>query len=190
MPNSRPSAWNATASTVTGITQFTRLRHSDIEYLFPDGSLGRWFTEKDGVPGASPVAVLSHALWVRRYGSDPSIIGRPMMLGSVPTEVIGIMPASYAFPDPRVDIWTAVQIARSMGFGLWSYSGVARLRNGVTIAQARAELNALIPDLPQAFPGDILALGNSEQIKLISTARTLKEATVGSVARALWILLA
>jgi putative ABC transport system permease protein len=152
-------------------------------------ALGRWFRDDEGVPGASAVAVLSHGLWVRRYGRDPNILGRSVTLGGVPTEVIGVMPASYAFPDPRVDVWIAEPIARSMGFGIWTYKGVARLRAGVTVADARAELNGLIGDLPRAFPGDLNAVGNGEQIKLFSNARTLKEMIVGDVARGLWILL-
>jgi MacB-like periplasmic core domain len=87
---------------------------------------GRWFTDQDGVPGAPQVAVLSHRLWMRRYGGNPAMIGRPLMLGGVPAEVVGIMPASFAFPDPLVDIWLSEQIARSMGFGIWTYEGVAR----------------------------------------------------------------
>jgi putative ABC transport system permease protein len=153
-------------------------------------ALGRWFTEAEGAPGASQVAVLSHGLWRRRYGGDANILGRPVILSGVPTAVIGVMPASYAFPDPRVDVWIAEQVTRTMGFGLWSYEGVARLRDGATVADARAELNGLIADLPQAFPGDLLALGNGPGVGLFSTTRTLKEATIGGVARALWILLA
>src|SRR5439155_19633012 len=108
----------------------------------------------------------------------------------MPAEVIGVMPASFAFPDPRVDIWIAEPMTRSMGFGIWLYNGVARLRDGVTLADARTELNTLIADVPRAFPGDPFVVGNSEEIKLFSNPRTLKDATVGSVARGLWILLA
>ena len=153
-------------------------------------ALGRWFTEAEGVPGASQVAVLSHGLWMRRYGGDAGILGRPVVLGGVPTEVIGVMPASFAFPDPRVDVWIADPITRTTGFGIFTHTGVARLRDGATVEDARAELNGLIADLPQAYPGDPLALGNGPDIGLFSTARTLKEATIGGVARALWILLA
>jgi putative ABC transport system permease protein len=153
-------------------------------------AVGRWFTEQEGAPGAPLLAVLSHALWARRFGADASIIGRPVMLGGSQIEVIGVMPASFAFPDQRVDAYTAVQIARSMGFGLWGYSGVARLHDGATVTEARAELNGLIHDLPQAFPGDRSAAGNGDEIQLFSVATTLIEATIGSVARRLWILLA
>jgi putative ABC transport system permease protein len=152
-------------------------------------TLGRWFRDEESVPGAPRVAVLSHGLWTRRYGRDPGIVGRPVILAGVPMEVIGVMPASYAFPDPRVDVWIAEPITRSMGFGIWTFKGVARLRDGVTVTDTRAELNSLIGDLPRAFPGDVNALGNGEEIKLFSTARTLKEMTVGDVARGLWILL-
>ena len=152
--------------------------------------LGRWFTQAEGVPGAAPVAVLSHGLWVRRYHSDTGVLGRPVTIGGVPMEVVGIMPASYGFPDSRIDVWTAVQLTHAMGFGLWNYEGVARMRDRATVTAVRTELNALIADLPQAYPGDRLAVGNGSSIGLASTARTLKEAAIGNVERGLWILLA
>src|SRR6185436_13321084 len=148
-------------------------------------AIGRWFTDAEGRPGASPVAVLSHALWTRRYDANAGILGRPVMLGGVAMEIVGVMPASYAFPDPRVDVWIAEPLARSMGFGLWNYTGVARLRGGTTLADARAELNGLIADVPKAYPGDQLALGNVDT-RLFFSGRTLKDAILGSVARGLW----
>jgi predicted permease len=151
--------------------------------------LGRWFSEEEGVPGGRQVAVLSHKLWMRRYGSDPRVIGRPVMLGGDPMQVIGVMPATFAFPDPRVDVWVVEQVARTMGFGLWNYSGVARLRAGATVASARDEMTGLIADLPRAYPNDAFMRGNLET-RLIVTARTLKEAIIGNVAGTLWILLA
>src|SRR6266513_5860890 len=110
-------------------------------------ALGRWFAEADGVPGAPQVGVLSHALWMRRYGGNPAVIGRPVMLEGVPTDIVGVMPASFAFPDPRVDAWIAQQMTRATGFGLpFRFLGVARLRDGANLADARTELNGLIAD--------------------------------------------
>src|SRR5262249_9670370 len=100
----------------------------------------------------------------------------------------GVMPPSFAFPDATVDLWIAEPLARSSGFGLWSYAGVARLRGGVSLDAARAELNALIPGVPAAFPGDATALGNVET-RLMFTGRSSKRATMGGCPRALWILL-
>lgn len=153
-------------------------------------ALGRWFTEEEAVPGASQRAVLSHGLWMRRYGGDPAILGRPVVLAGVTTEVIGVMPASYAFPAPRIDLWMPEQMTRVMGFGTFDYDGVARLARRATVADARAELNGLIAGLPQAYPGDPLAAGNGPEVGLFSTATSLKEATIGNVGRALWTLLA
>ncbi len=152
---------------------------------------GRWFTEQEGTPGAPPVAVLSHGLWARRFGSDSGILGRSITLDGVPASVVGIMPVSFAFPDPLTEAWVPAPISRATGFGLpFGYVGVGRLRQGTTVSDARAELNALIADLPQAFPGDRGVLGNIGQGGLQSTAMMLKEATIGDISRALWILLA
>src|SRR5262249_28421958 len=69
-------------------------------------ALGRWFTDAEAERGAARVAVLSHGLWTRRYGGDASILGRSVSLEGVPTEIIGVMPRAFAFPDRRVDAWT------------------------------------------------------------------------------------
>jgi putative ABC transport system permease protein len=153
-------------------------------------AVGRWLAENDAVPGAPQVAVLSHGLWTRRYSGDRAIIGRLITLGGVATEVVGVMPAGYAFPDKRVDAWIAMQLSRSQGFGFFGRMSVARLRHGAGVADVQRELSGLIGDLPQAFPGDTRAAGNGREINLFPIVRTLKEATVGGVARALWILLA
>jgi putative ABC transport system permease protein len=96
--------------------------------------------------------------------------------------------------DPRrVDAWIAEQLDRSAGFGLFTHGAVARLRDGATVADARSEMNALMADLGQVYSGSALALSlamSASQGQMRSTAITLKEATVGSIANALWILLA
>lgn len=181
--------------TITGRAEPERIRVARVtpslgSVLRVAPSIGRWFTAEEGVPGAPPAILLSHSLWMRRYGGDPQILGRPVTLGGVPAEVIGVMPPTYAFPDPRVDAWTPEQVSRSMGFGLWTYAAVARLREGRSVEAVRAEVNGLIADLPRVFPSDPLAIGNGPGIGLFSMATSLKEATIGNVARALWILLA
>jgi len=157
---------------------------------------GRWFTDRESLPGAPPVAVLSHSLWTRRYSSDPAIVGRLVTVEGTPTQVIGILPPSFAFLDARAvaflnggsDIWLPTQFTRSMGFGVWGYAGVARLRNGATVTDARRELMSMLPDLTRAFPGDPYALANV-QTNLIPIVSTLHDALVGGITRALWTLL-
>src|SRR5262249_45909067 len=151
---------------------------------------GRWFTEDEGRPGAPPRVVLSHGLWLRRFGGDPGIVGRTITLSGVSSEVIGVMPASFRFPFERTEAWTPLQITRTMGFGTWLYNGVARLRDGVSVEDARGELSRLIPEVTQAFPGDTFALGNSTQLQAIAATRTLNDAVIGDIASGLWIVLA
>jgi predicted permease len=183
-------------ATLTGDREPERIRvgtatPSLVSVLRAWPAAGRWFTEDEGRPGGPHRVVLSHGLWFRRFGADPGVLGRTITLSGVSYEVIGVMPATFAFPDARVDVWEPLQISRTMGFGIWLYNGVARLRDGVAVADARREMNNLIPDVTRAFPGDLFALGNSaEAIRTISTARTLKEAIVGDIATGLWIVLA
>lgn len=153
-------------------------------------TLGRWFTDAEGALGAPRVAVISHSLWLRRYGADVRVLGRIVSLGGVPTTLVGVMPVTFAFPDAHIDVWLPEQMTRAMGFGVFSYNGVARLRDGVSIADARSEMISLIADLPHAFPGDPYAMGNGPEIKLFSVAKPLKDMVVGDVERGLWILLA
>jgi putative ABC transport system permease protein len=146
-------------------------------------ALGRWFTDAEGVSGASPVAVLSHGFWVRRFGQDPHVIGRAIGLDGVPTVVVGVMPASYAFPDPRVDTWVPAPFTtRTTATDAYVFAAVARLRDGATTAEARSELTRLAVELDPLYPANGYKL-------LVSTATTLLDATVGSISVTLWILL-
>jgi predicted permease len=144
-------------------------------------ALGRWFTDAEGTTGAAAVAVLSHGLWMRRFGGDPGILGRSISLDGQPTEVIGVMPATFSFPDARSEIWTAAQSTRATASFLFTLNGLARLREGVTVESARAEITALIQDLSRRVPNQSL---------LVSTAIPLHEAIIGRIANTLWILLA
>src|SRR5436309_769606 len=145
---------------------------------------GRWFTEAETAQGASPVAVLAHGFWVRRFGRDSNIVGRPISLDGVPTVVLGVMPASFAFPDPRVDAWVpAPFVTRTTANDVYNFAAVGRLRDGATNAEARNELTRLAVDLDPSFPT------NGYRV-LVSTATTLLDATVGGISNTLWILLA
>jgi len=147
-------------------------------------AIGRWFDEHEGVPGVAPVAVLSHGFWVRRLGADPHVIGQAITLDGIPTVVVGVMPAAFAFPDPRVDVWVpAPYVTKTTANDAYTFAAIARLRDGATIAEARSELTRLAVDLDSAYP-------NNGYRGLLSTATTLLDATVGSITRTLWILLA
>jgi putative ABC transport system permease protein len=150
---------------------------------------GRWFTDDEGKPGGRAVAVLSYGLWSRRFGRNPAVVGQSILLNGQSREVIGVMPPAFAFPERRIDIWVPEQLSVTMGFGLFSYLGVARLADGASLDTALAEINGLLPGIADAYPGDPLARGNLS-MKISFVGRALKDAVLGNVTRGLWLLLA
>ena len=173
----------AATLTETGTPERIQVTHTTpslVPILRVSPALGRWFTDTEGVTGAAPVAVLSHGLWIRRFGGDPGIVGRFVNLDGVPTDIVGIMPASFNFPDSRTDLWAAARSTRANASFLFSLSGIARLRDGVTIENARTEITALIEDLSRVVPN---------QRGMISAAIPLQDAIIGRIASGLWILL-
>ena len=150
---------------------------------------GRWFTAKEGLPGAPAVAVLSHGLWMRRYSGRPDIVGQTITLSGASAEIVGVMPPGFAFPDPDIALWVAAQEPRPQTVGGFNENAIARRRATATDEAVRRELDAAILDLPDAYPGDRFAQVIVGTIRLTSTAVNLKEFTVGSVSRMLWILL-
>jgi putative ABC transport system permease protein len=115
---------------------------------------GRLPGPDDARPGASPVAVLSHAAWQRRFASDPNVLGRNVLLDGVGTTVVGVLPKGFAVPGWEfAELWTAATPPEeARGRGQRSFKVVARLRPGVTLAQARAEMQAISDRLARAFP--------------------------------------
>src|SRR2546425_2984748 len=118
---------------------------------------GRVFTNDEDKPGAAPVAILSHALWQRRFGGDPRIIDQTLTLNGQSFTVIGIMPPDFQFPGRGIDLWSpAGQAAANPGWqqrgnhpGL---AGIARLKPGVTISQAREDMDLVAANLEKQYP--------------------------------------
>lgn len=153
--------------------------------------LGRWFEADAGRSGDAREVVLSHGVWVSRFGSDPAVLGRAILLDETPYEVIGVMPRGFAFPETDVQVWTALEEpgtdARPGGF---NYSGIGRLSAGATLASLRTDLDALILRLPEVYPAEGFARRLLDDGKLNAQPVFLKERTVGSVAQTMWVLLA
>src|SRR5262249_15042456 len=70
-----------------------------------DAALGRTFRAEEAVPGGDRVAVLSHALWARRFGSDAAIVGRSVLIDAQPFVVVGVLPDTFQFYQPDLDLW-------------------------------------------------------------------------------------
>jgi putative ABC transport system permease protein len=116
-------------------------------------SIGRGFQEGDDLPGAEPVILIGYDLWRERYGSSPSIIGQTIRANGTPRVVIGVMPEKFAFPI-RESLWTPLALdpfAKPRGQGP-NYQVVARLRRGVSLAQANAQAGTIATQLAAEFP--------------------------------------
>jgi putative ABC transport system permease protein len=128
--------------------------------LFPTLDLapliGRTFTEAEqsDPSRAGSVVVLSYAFWQRRFGGDPSVLGRKIRLNGNPTEIIGVMPADFHYPAADFELWEPLyyppqQLRERQDF---SYTAVARLRPGVTMEQARAQMEGIAANLAREYP--------------------------------------
>ncbi len=112
--------------------------------------IGRWFEPGEDVVDHADFAILSEGLWRRRYGADPNVLGRIIRVDNSPHRVIGVMPASFRFPQLQPQLWEPRVIGpNSPGRSL---SVLASLRPGVSIAQAQAEMNAISAQLQRERP--------------------------------------
>ena len=107
-------------------------------------AVGRTIVDVDAAPGAEPAIVLSDALWRRTFGADPGIVGQVVDLGEQRARVVGVMPRAFSFPSPRTEFWTALTLDPAQsGRDLNFLTVVGRLRDGVTVDAAQAEVAAI-----------------------------------------------
>jgi predicted permease len=151
-------------------------------------AIGRFFNAQDDHAGAAPVVILSNALWHVRFGASPKILGQSISLNGTPYTVIGVLPANFYF---RGDYFSRSQIY--VPLGQWTDStflnrgvsmglnAVGRLKNGVTFAQAQADMNSIGDALAKAYPD----VNKGTGIILFP----LKQAMVGDIAPLLYVLL-
>ncbi len=115
--------------------------------------IGRDFTPADEIPGAPPVAILNYSFWESRFGRDPAILGRTIRMNGAPTTVIGVMPRGFSFPQKQ-DLWVPLvptpEVLRRDKRETWFVFG--RMRDGVTIESARAEMETIGRRLGAAYP--------------------------------------
>src|SRR5207302_1636811 len=115
--------------------------------------LGRSIGANDDLQGAPAVAVISYGLWQRRFGGSMDVLRQKIVLEGTPTEVIGVMPQDFAFPTIRADLYTPMRIDPSTApRDARNYQAVARLKPGVTLAQAQREMEAIAAQTERERP--------------------------------------
>jgi predicted permease len=150
--------------------------------------LGRTLLPEDGKPGAAPVAVLSESLWRSTFNSSPALVGQSIALDMRSFTVVGILPASFRYPEgaPPQDVWISVMQDPLFGPltskpGVRLVAGIGRLKPGVSLTEAQAEMNTLGARLAKEFP--------AEDSGLTIRVQPYREAVVGNLKPALLILL-
>ncbi len=147
---------------------------------------GRFLTAEDGEKGAPPVAVISYALWQQSFAGDPGLVGRTVRLNGGDVTVVGIMPADFEFAAPWMrtqacQVWLPLQIKRGDGNrGSHWICGIARLKDGVSVAAADAETKAIGKRLTAAYPDT-----NSQKHFLV---RSLHDEMTRYVGSRVWML--
>ena len=123
------------------------------EILRTPPMLGRAIAASDDIPGAPAVAVLSYGFWQRHYGGRMDVVGRKIVVGGRQTEIIGVMPSGFAFPTIRADLFIAMRInpATAPKDGR-NYQSVARLKDGVSLAQAQHDMEAIAAQTARERP--------------------------------------
>jgi putative ABC transport system permease protein len=153
--------------------------------------LGRWFSDRDDSPGARQTAVLTYGWWQARFGGDVSVIGRTITVDGVPREVIGVMPASFRFLDRDAAFLLPLQLDRSKTvLGQVSFQGIGRLKPGVTIEQAAADLARLIPIALHSYPPQPgFTTKAFEDVRFAPRMEPLKQSLIGDLSKTLWVLM-
>jgi predicted permease len=153
--------------------------------------LGRWFSENDTAPGNPQTAVLMYGWWQARFGGDRSVIGRNIMVDGISRQVIGVMPASFRFLDREAVLLLPLQFDRTKEFlGGFDYPGIARLKPGVTIEQASADVARMIPIALHSFPPQPgLTVKEFEDVRLAPKSRHLSQMLIGDIGKTLWVLM-
>jgi predicted permease len=116
-------------------------------------AMGRLFTEEEGIPGGPAVTIISDGLWAQHFDNAPDVVGRTLQLSGSTVEIVGVMPPNFSFPNPDIKLWTPLRVdPAGTDFGGFNFPAIGRLRDGVSVDQAQADLNALVPRFSELFP--------------------------------------
>jgi putative ABC transport system permease protein len=189
--------WTSDTANVTGLgdpEQVRALYVSDgvLQALDVPPAVGRWLSPADQVPRGAERVMLSYGYWRRRFGGDPTAIGRNILVDARPREIVGVMPQGFRVLDTDFDLIVPAAFDRGKlilaGFG---NHGVARLKAGVAIAQADADITRMLPIWMDSWsngPGTNPHF--YETWRITPMIRPLKQEVIGNVSDVLWAVMA
>jgi len=190
-------AYDADSLSVTGAGEPEQVRGLDVTdgtlpLLGVKPALGRLFTRADDSPGSPDTVLLSYGYWHQKFGGASSAIGRSITVDGKSREIIGVLPQGFHFLDFE-DASLVIPFKwdrNKMKLGNFSYEALARLRPGVTMAQASADVARMLPIANRTFPApDGFSVKLFEQARIAPNLRPLKQDVVGDVGKVLWVLM-
>ena len=182
---------------VTGFAQPERVHalnvtHDVLSLLGMSPILGRIFLPEDDSPGAPATAVLTYGYWQRRFGADSSAVGKTIIVDGKVRQIIGVLPRNFRFLDLQdLALILPLQLDRNKTqLGNFSYFGIARLKAGITVAEANLDVARMLPATLDAFPPRPgLSLELLKKSRLTPNILPLKEDVVGNTVTFLWVVM-
>jgi predicted permease len=190
-------AYNGDSLSITGVAEPEQVPGLDVTdgtlpLLGVNPILGRTFSRQDDSAGSPLTALITYGYWRRKFSADPAVIGRTLIADGKSRQIIGVLPKDFHFldrDDPAV-ILPMQWDRHNEHLGNYSYRALARLRAGVTLQQANADIDRLQPIVISSFPAPPgFSVKLFEQAQIGPNIRPLKQDVVGDVGNTLWILM-
>ena len=188
--------WDTGTASITGLAEPEQVRTVEIsdgvlQALNVRPAVGRWLSEADQMPRGPQRVMLSYGYWQRRFGGDRSVVGRNITVDARPREVVGVMPKGFRLVDTDFDVMVPLAFERGKlilaGFG---YDGIARMKPGVTIAEANADVTHMLSVWMDSWtngPGTNPHF--YETWKITPMIRPLKREVIGNISDVLWVVM-
>jgi predicted permease len=188
--------WNSATVTVTGKgapeqVRSTYVTEGTLAALRAVPQLGRAFTAKDMEPDGPETVILAHAYWRRKFGGGSSGVGQPLLIDGRPREIIGVLPPGFRGLNGATDVFLPQRFNRAKThLAIYSFFGIARLKPGVTLAQANADIARMNPITLRSFPPPPgFSVKMFEQGRIQPALLPLHEEVAGDTGKVLWVLM-
>ena len=188
--------WIPGRANVTGLAQPEEVRTEVIsdgvlQTLAVPPLLGRWFSQADQDPRGGKTIVLSYGYWKRRFGGDPQVLGRTLLVDAISREIVGVMPAGFRVVDEDFDVLIPMAVDRvHQKLAPFGYSGVARLKSSVALAQANADISRLISVWMDSWSNGPGTNPHYYRVwRITPNFCSLKQQVIGNISSVLWVVM-
>jgi predicted permease len=189
--------WTRGTANVTGLAQPEEVRiglvsYGVLEALGVPPAEGRWLSHADQVPHGAKAVMLGYGYWQRRFGGDPAVVGRTITLDSQPREIVGVMPRGFRLVDANFDLLVPLALnPTQQSLAGFAYEGIGRLKPGVTIARADADVARMLPIWMDSWSnGPGTDPHWYERWRITPAFLPLKQEVIGNIGGLLWVVMA